>query len=198
MNIIYDLGGVVFNWQPEKLIKKLFDDESERKLIADNLFFHPDWIEMDRGTLLTEEAINRSFIRTGIEKKRIKMSLDSVPNALTLNKETVDIIKETKKNGHNLYVLSNMHIDFANFLTDNYDFWELFSGIEFSCFVKMIKPDKSIFNYILEKYSLEKNETIFIDDSEANIKTAKEIGIKTVHFTTPEKCTADLKKIGAI
>ncbi|HIQ16080.1 MAG TPA: HAD family phosphatase, partial [Leucothrix sp.] len=54
MNIVFDLGGVVFEWQPDKIISGLFNDEKIKLLIKQQIFQHPDWLELDRGTLTTE------------------------------------------------------------------------------------------------------------------------------------------------
>jgi hypothetical protein len=59
MNIVFDLGGVVFRWQPEKIIRHFFHDSKEQDRVRSEIFSHVDWIELDRGTIETEQAITR-------------------------------------------------------------------------------------------------------------------------------------------
>jgi putative hydrolase of the HAD superfamily len=59
MNIVFDLGGVVFRWQPETIIRHFFHDSKEQDRVRSEIFSHVDWIELDRGTIETEQAITR-------------------------------------------------------------------------------------------------------------------------------------------
>lgn len=66
MNIVFDLGGVVFRWQPEALIASVFEDRCTRGLVRKEIVEHPDWVELDRGTMSLEDAIRRGLMRIGL------------------------------------------------------------------------------------------------------------------------------------
>lgn len=196
MNIIFDLGGVVLNWNPENLINSITDNEVEKDLLIKHLFNHPEWIELDRGSIERESVIENSALRSGLSEDLIKKVFDSVPQELTPRKNMVNLLYRLSQKGIKLYVLSNMHRGFTDFLLKDYDFWHLFHGIVFSCDIKMIKPDENIYNYIVDKYALLNDKTIFIDDTEKNLVTAKRRGIEPLLFKEYDKLIEDLNKEG--
>lgn len=79
LNIVFDLGGVVFNWQPDKLIQRVFADSKTQSLVKTEIFGHVDWLELDRGTLSFEDAVDRGTRRTGLPKEEIERLLNEVP-----------------------------------------------------------------------------------------------------------------------
>ena len=96
-----------------------------------------------------------------------------------INREIVEIAKKLKKNGYNLFVLSNMaNLTYEYF--KNEEFFSLCTGIIISAHEHLIKPDEKVFKLLLDRYKLNAEECLFIDDdpSEENYKTANEIGIK--------------------
>ena len=109
MNIVFDLGGVVFDWQPDKLIKRVFVDSATQNLVRAEILEHPDWLELDRGTLDYQDAVNRGAQRTGLPSTDIARLLDEVPRSLTPIHETIEIIRSMIDTDHRLFVLSNMH-----------------------------------------------------------------------------------------
>ena len=198
MNIIFDLGGVVFEWRPDKLIEQVFSDPADRKLVAADLLSNPDWAELDRGALDKDLAVDRASKRSGISGEKIRRLLDLVPGSLTPREDTIALISRLKEAGNRLFVLSNMHHDSADYLQQTYPIWDHFEGVVFSCRVKMVKPDPGIFEYIRDIYRLEGDETVFIDDTKVNTETAMTIGMRTVHFQSSEQCEAELKAMGCL
>ncbi|MGL1892532.1 MAG: HAD family phosphatase [Spirochaetaceae bacterium] len=198
MNIIFDLGGVVFDWNPDKLVNENVKDGLEKSALYSSLFEHNDWIELDRGTIEKESVVLRASKRSGLEKELISKILDCVPKALTPIQGTIDLFDEIKNSGHKLYVLSNMHLESAQSLLENNSFWHKFDGIVFSSNVKMVKPEKNIYHYIIDRYKFDTNKTIFIDDTKVNLDVAQDFGINTIHFKSPDQLKAELIKKGVI
>lgn len=192
-NIIFDLGGVVFNWKSHKLIEKLFNDPQVKNGIKKHLLEHPDWVDLDRGTLTKEEAIDRTCRRSGLSREIVDNFLSAVPESLTPIEETVDIVKQLHNEKRRLYVLSNMHHEFARFLEEHYDIWDLFVDIVFSCDVLMVKPNDDIYRLILERNQLDPEETLFIDDTQKNLDIANDLGIKTHLFRSADELLDELK-----
>lgn len=198
MNIIFDLGGVVFNWNPTNLINRITNNNEEKDLLIKYLFEHDDWNKLDQGTITKEDVIKKTIKRSGLDRSIIENIFKNIPGELIPKTETVNLIEELSKTEHNLYVLSNMQSDIAKILTKNYHFWHHFKGIVFSCDVKMIKPNRDIFDHILSKYDLKPEDTIFIDDTKNNTDSAKNLGISTIHFLNPNQLRSELKKIEII
>jgi putative hydrolase of the HAD superfamily len=198
VNIIFDLGGVVFSWNPEKIIARVFDDPAVRTLVRLKIFNHPDWDELDRGTLLYPEATLRAVERTGLPASSIAQLFRQVPLALVGMPETVALLRSLKAKGHRLFYLSNMHVASIEYLERAYIFWDVFEGGVISCRVQFIKPEPEIYVYLLDQYGLKKTQTIFIDDLTANLEPAEKMGIQTIQFHNSIQCEHQLKLLGCI
>jgi len=195
LNIIFDLGGVVLQWQPQKLIKQVFFDESTQRQVFDNIICHPDWQELDRGTIEQQQMIVRAEKRTGIPQSKIEELMKQAAISLTPIQETLDIAYALKHEGHHLFVLSNMHKAFIKYLKSTWHFWDLFEGQVISCHIHKIKPELEIFDYTIKRYSLSPMETVFIDDTSVNIDAAKNYGIMAIKFENPKQCEKELRTI---
>ena len=198
MNVVFDLGGVVFNWRPDALVRRVFDDPTTQALVRAEIIDHPDWIELDRGTLALEQAIVRGASRTSVSHQAIASLFDEVPRSLTPIEETIDLVRAVNASGHPLYVLSNMHLESAEFLENRHDIWGLFDGIVFSSRIQMVKPEPGIYEHLLTEHRLEPTDTVFIDDIAENLAAASAFGIRTIRFFDPAQCRADLENLGCL
>ncbi len=198
MNVIFDLGGVVFDWNPQNLINRVTKNREEKTLLKKHLFDNSDWVKLDQGVITNEEVIKNTIKRSGLNRKLIEDVFKNVPCELSPKPETIKIIEELGKTDNNLYVLSNMHQDIAESLTRDYDFWSNFKGIVFSCDVKMVKPNSDIYEFILREYNLKPSDTIFIDDTRINLDEAEKHGISTIHFNNPDQLRSELVKLEVI
>ena len=199
MNIIFDLGGVVFPWDFARIIDDVLNNVEKRNLIIEKLFHHKDWVEFDRGTISLEDVIERGAKRTKINSDEIELALNNIPNSLSVDNKTIEIIQKLKNTGkHKLFVLSNMPTEFTNFILEKFSFWNLFDGVVFSSRIKMVKPDLEIYNYLISKYSINPNDMIFIDDRKENLIPAASLGIKTIEFTSASMCAEKLKDYGVL
>ncbi len=108
------------------------------------------------------------------------------------------IPKELKEKGYNLYILSNIpKVPFEE-IRERDEFFKYFDGAVVSAYVKHLKPEKAIYKELLRNYSLNPEETLFIDDKLDNIKSAKELGISGIHLKTPESLKEKLKELGLL
>ena len=195
MNIVFDLGGVVFNWHPDKLIRGVFDDEETRMIVKSEILEHPDWLELDRGTLRFQDAVVRGADRTGLPNTDIERLLNEVPRSLTPIQETIELIRSMVSPDHRLFVLSNMHFASIAYLEKEHDIWDMFDGTVISCRIQKIKPEIGIYEYLLNEYQLVASETVFIDDMSENLAAAGSIGIQTIIFLTSSQCRQDLTEL---
>jgi putative hydrolase of the HAD superfamily len=198
MNLIFDLGGVVFSWNPAQIIEKVFTLPDEQSLIKAKIFDHADWLDLDRGTLDRSQAIRQAVRRTEFPLERIEALFAQIPYALVPIPQTLELVQEVKRAGHKLFVLSNMHAASFSRLENEYPIWHLFDGRVISCDIKLIKPEPEIFNFILNEYQLRPEETIFIDDTEENVRAANQIGITTIKFLNADQCRAELQRLNCL
>ncbi len=192
MNIVFDLGGVVFNWHPDKLIRGVFDDEETRTIVKSEILEHPDWLELDRGTLPFRDAVVRGADRTGLPNTDIERLLNEVPRSLTPIHETIELIRSMVSPHHRLFVLSNMHFASIAYLEEKHDIWDMFDGTVISCRIQKIKPEIGIYEYLLNEFRLNASETVFIDDMSENLAAARSLGIQTIKFLNSSQCGQDL------
>ncbi len=191
MNIVFDLGGVVFRWDPDAILAEYFPVGEERELVDALVFRHRDWAEMDRGALTYEEAARRGAERTGLDETRLRRFLDGVgPHLIPMEKSTA-LLREVKAAGHGLYLLSNMHEPAVSWL-EKYNFMKLFDGKIYSCLVGQVKPARDIFQTLLNRFALEPRDTLFIDDTPGNLVEPAALGLGTILFTGADQCRSDL------
>ncbi len=192
LNIVFDLGGVVFNWQPDAIIKSVFEDRQTQALVRREIFEHPDWVALDKGTLPLYQAVDRAATRTGLPQEDVERLLNAVPRFLTPIEETIQLIHDLASTDSRLFILSNMHIASIAHLEEQHSFWHLFDGIVISSRIKMVKPEARIYRYLLSEYRLDPAETIFIDDTGENLTAASATGIQTIQFVNPSQCRQEL------
>ena len=194
-NVIFDLGGVLIAWEPDEIIARNFDDLEIQSLVKREVFQHADWLEMDKGTLEEEDAIKRFHARTGISASKLNHLLQSVKESLKPIPESVDLLHELSSQGVSLYCLSNMPVCRFEYIKQLYPFWSLFEGIVISGIVKMIKPDREIFEHLLTQFQLPTGSTVFVDDHPVNLGSAQQIGLQTVLFRNADNCRRQLQSI---
>ncbi len=198
MNVVFDLGGVVFTWDPDKLIADIFENKEVHQIVRSEIINHHDWLELDRGTLSEEEAIGRGSRRTGLPESELRRFMQAVPPFLTPIDKSLQLIQELKNNNNKLYVLSNMHVASITHIEKEYSFWDLFDGKVISSRVHKVKPESDIYQHLLDRYRLNINETVFIDDTDINLRVAADLGIMTIKFDNPDQCKRELVNLGCL
>jgi putative hydrolase of the HAD superfamily len=198
MNIVFDLGGVVVAWRPEEILAAAFRDDTARDLARRHVMSHPDWLELDRGTMTFDEAIARGAERSGLSEREVRHLLESVPPALIARDETVDLMRRLHEGGHQLYCLSNMPADSIEYLERRYAFWHLFAGTVISSRIGHCKPEPPIYAHLIETYHLDPRDTLFIDDVPANLRAAESFGIRTILFRDAVQCEEELRQLGCL
>ena len=194
-NIIFDLGGVLIEWNPLDVISRFSPDPDVQSILMQGIFEHPDWAEKDRGGFTEAEGIHRSAHRTGFSVEKITSLMVAIRDSLTLMADTLPLIDEFRSQGYPIYCLSNMPVEHYQHLKQLYDFWDRFDGIVISGMVKMVKPEPEIYQYLLSKYQLEPSTCVFIDDSPKNIEVARSLGINGIIFTNVHSCRLELREM---
>ena len=198
MNIVFDLGGVVFSWQPDTIISHVFEDSATQDLVRAEIFEHADWVELDRGTITLDQAIERGATRTGLCRQDVERLLNEVPRSLTPIEETIELIRTIRDTDNRLFVLSNMHLASITYLEQKHRIWDMFDGIVISSRIRKVKPETEIYEHLLTVYQLNPTETVFIDDTSENLVAASSIGIQAIRFVDPSQCERELVALKCI
>ena len=200
--IVFDLGGVVLNWNPTQLIETVFPDLQgpNATSLAEEIFRtdtdDSDWLLFDKGLLSTSQVINRLVNRTGQPKAAFEQLIEEIANHLQPIPRSLEIMRILKKNGHPLYFLSNMPEAYANFLIETQDFFAVFEDGMFSSSVNLAKPDSAIFKLAAERWEFVA-PPIFIDDSKDNTSASESMGWHAIHFTNHASLVEHLANSGA-
>jgi putative hydrolase of the HAD superfamily len=194
-NIIFDLGGVILNWDPRSVIARFTEDVDAQDRLYSSIYSHPDWLEYDRGMLSEKDAVAIFAERTGSTHGAIASLLHETMVSLTVKQDSLDLLYELHGQNVNLFCLSNMPAEAYEFVSRRYSFFEIFRGIVISAHLKLIKPDPRIFEHLLRNYGLDPAETLFLDDNQENINAAESLGVYSILFEDAKNCRSRLKKL---
>ena len=201
-NIVFDFGAVLFTWRPAELVQDHFPqhaDTAERaSQLGRSIFSHDDWHNFDRGSLAMDEVVNRTAKRLALPAPVLESLVSRIGELLTPMADTVAVLNDLRRRRHaqgnlRLYFLSNMPAPYARTLEQRHDFLQWFDGGIYSGDVKLIKPDPAIYRALEERYALEPQHTVFIDDLKANIAAAEERGWRGIHFESPAQLAAAIE-----
>lgn len=178
-NIIFDVTNVLLLFKRDYLLGNFYQGE-DFEFLKEKIFY--DWEKMDEGLLTCEEHLER-VLKTLPEKyHKIAIGvLTTWENYMTCTNATYNYIKELKNEGYKLYILSNMTPHFIE-RDSMFPVISLFDGKVYSAPIKLLKPNAEIYRYLLNKYNLKANETLFIDDLKENVLGAEKVGIKSFQF----------------
>ena len=197
--IIWDLGGVLIDWNPNYVFREIYPDEKERRWFFENVCTH-DWnVEQDAGRSL-EEGTEEKVEEWPEYESQIRAYYDRWEEMLGgAFHDTVDILKDLKaQNTHRLFALTNWSNETFPVALQRYDFLHWFEGIVVSGIEKVVKPRREIFEILLSRYSVERSRAVFIDDLMSNIEGAKDAGLNGIHFTSPIQLKQDLRIMGIL
>ena len=168
-NIIFDLGNVVIQNPNLELVKKFFKNEEDAKKVNSFIFKSEYWKELDLGKITNKEAaeiiIRSKKIQLENYNEFTKFMLEWFKECKP-NIEVMEIANKLRKNNYKIFVLSNMAESTYKHFENNYDFFKKLDGSIVSGFVGIKKPDERIFKLLVEKYKLNFNECLLIDDDD--------------------------------
>lgn len=192
-NVIFDLGGVLLEWDPDKILAHCYSSKECRQQVKAALFQHPDWRDFDLGALSEQELLDRVHARSGRPKVELTRVLDAVRDSLTEKPETVAVLRSLHERGTSLYCLSNMPVSVFEHIRQRHTFWDVFKGIVVSGQVRMAKPERAIFEHLLSSHGITAKETVFVDDHPPNIDGAQAVGLHAILFSDAEQCRRELE-----
>lgn len=195
--IVFDVGGVLLDWSPYHLYRRMLPDDAAVAAFIDEVGFH-DWnVAQDAGertwdvavTLLAHRFPHRVELIEAAHHRWHDMVLSVVAG-------TVEIVDALAGQGIPLYAITNFSSEKFREAKQRHPVFRHFRDVVISGEERMLKPDPAIYRVLLERNGLSAADCIFIDDSVKNVAGATAIGMQAIHFTTPEALREELKARG--
>lgn len=195
--VIFDFGGVLVDWNPRHLYRKLFgDDEAGMERFLAEVTTNEWNLQQDAGRPWTE-AIRLLTAEYPQHAELIAAYHERWPETLKGPiDDSIAILHDLKQAGHPLYGLTNWSHETFPFARDRYEFFGWFDGIVVSGAEGTIKPDPKLYETLLERYDIDPQTAVFIDDNKVNVDAAEKLGIHGIHFHSPTQLRAELIALG--
>ncbi len=197
--VVFDLGGVLIDWDPRHLYRKLFaGDEAAMEHFLATVCTHEWHRHHDAGRSLAEGVRtlkdlhpDKAELIDAFGTRQGEMLAGSIAGA-------VEILKELRDRDVPLYALSNWPAETFPLARQRFDFLGWFRGILVSGEIGAIKPEPRIYEVLLDRFAIDPLSAVFIDDVAVNAAAARAFGIHAIHFTTPAALRAELVALGLL
>ena len=196
--VVFDLGGVLVDWDPRYLYRQLFDDPDEMESFLAEVTTAEWNAHQDAGRpwaegvdLLVAEHPERRELIEAFHRRWPEMLAGEIPG-------TVDVLADLRAEGVRLVALSNWSAEMFPVARERFDFLAWFEAIVISGDVGVNKPDRRIFEYLTEHFGIEPSAALFVDDSSANVEAAEELGFGAILFTDAGALRRELVRLGLL
>lgn len=197
--IVFDLGGVLIDWNPDYVYSKIIPDEKERKWFYQNICT-PDWNEeQDAGRSLKEatELLVNKFPEHEVNIRSYYGNWEKMLGGPI--HDTVDILRYLKFNtDKKLYALTNWSHETFPVALEKYDFLHWFDGRLVSGEEKTRKPFLDIYQKLISRFKIDPTSAVYVDDNERNLFPAKELGFTTIRFHNAGQFKKALEDLGVV
>jgi 2-haloacid dehalogenase len=195
--IVFDLGGVLVDWNPEYVYKTIFDKEDEMRWFLQNITTGHWNEEQDAGRTIAEgtELLVKEFPHHEANIRAFYGRWEEMLGGPIQG--TVDILHHLKHNtNYRLYALTNWSAETFPIALGRYEFLHWFEGIVVSGDEKTRKPYLHIYQTLISRFNIDPSTAVYIDDNVRNLHPAKELGLSTIHFQSPTQFKKDLHQLG--
>ena len=193
---MFDLGGVLIDWDPRYVYRPLFADPAEMEDFLARVC-STDWHRAnDLGADITQSCRRLAAAHPRYEEMIMVWAERSEEMAAGQFDATVTVLGELKAAGLRCYALSNMEPDAFTTRRARFPFMEWFDGHVISGIEGVAKPDRRIFELLLRRYGLQPGATVFVDDSPGNVEAARALGIVALQYTSAHRLRQDLRALG--
>jgi 2-haloacid dehalogenase len=193
----FDLGGVLIDWDPRYLYRKLFDGDSEAMEEFLATVCTQSWNEQqDAGRTFADACNSLKLVhpqKAPLIDAWVRRYDEMLAGPIA---GTVDILTELNSRRVPLYALSNWSAETFPAALKRFEFLRFFRGIMLSGEVKLLKPDPRIFKFFLETFAIDPALTVYIDDREPNVEAARACGMHGLVFTGPAALQNGLRVLG--
>jgi 2-haloacid dehalogenase len=194
--VIFDLGGVLIDWNPDYVFKTIFEKEEEKKWFFDNICTS-DWNEEQDAGRSLKDATEELITKFPDHEPNIRAFYDRWEEMLGGPIEgTVEVLKDLRSREElKLYALTNWSAETFPVALERYDFLHWFDGRLVSGEEKTRKPFMDIYEKLISRFNINPNEAVYIDDNMRNLHPARELGMHIIHFKSPEQLKEELDEI---
>ncbi|MEM9887014.1 MAG: HAD family phosphatase [Bacteroidota bacterium] len=195
--IIFDLGGVLIDWNPRYLYRKIFQDEAQMEYFLEHICTS-DWNEAQDAGRSLAEGTDLLVAQHPKWEKEIRAFYDRWEEMLGgVVEGTLAIFRRLRASQqYRFYALTNWSAETYPIALKRYEFLQWFEGTLVSGQEKMRKPNPLFYQLLLQRFEINPSESIFTDDNLRNVKAAREEGIPSIHFQSPEQLENALKAVG--
>lgn len=196
--VVFDLGGVLIDWDPRHLYRRLFEDEVAMERFLTEICT-PQWHHAhDAGEQTLASC--RKLARAHPEYRELIMAWAEGTEAMVAGAldESVAVLGELTARGVRCFALSNMEAETFPLRLERFEFLRWFHGHVISGFERMTKPDPRIFRLVLDRYGLDPARTVFVDDQPVNVEAGQREGMIAVLFTGADDLRAVLVDVGLL
>lgn len=195
-NVVFDIGGVLLDGSNEVLAKILNKTEKEVRELSKIVYGTQEWKQCLLGNLTQEEYRKKLERKFPNHKEDFKILLAPAyqQQVLPVKKETLEVMYELKKKKYKIFFLSNLTEATYDYVKNYLNVWRDFDGGIFSWKEHLVKPQEEIYELLLERYELNRAETIFFDDRLKNVEAGNRVGIKSVLFGSVEDVEREILK----
>lgn len=198
LTVVFDLGGVLIDWNPRYLYRQLFDDEAAMEDFLTNVC-SPDWNEHQDAGRTIAEAEAEALARHPDQKAMIEAYYGRFDEMWAGPiSDTAAILDDLHARQTPLYALTNWSAETFPIARQHFEFLGLFQGILVSGEEKMKKPDPRIFQRLSERFQIPLDRSVFIDDNAANIEAAGSAGMEALHFADDGSLRGKLEALGLL
>ena len=194
--VVFDIGGVLIDWNPRHLYRKIFSSEEEMERFLSEVCTYEWNVQQDGGKLFSEATAELSA-RFPAYSDKIALYYgrweEMLGGELT---DTVNLFNELKSAGMPLYALTNWSHEAFPVAYERYGFMKQFDGIVVSGYEKLLKPDHAIYRVLMDRYNVNPAESVYIDDNKANAEAAAELGFHAIHFQSADHLRHELRSLG--
>jgi 2-haloacid dehalogenase len=196
--VVFDLGGVLIDWDPRYLYRKLMPEEEIDAFLAEIGF--PEWNRAQDAGGSWDDAVEALATRHPHRRDLIAAYPSRYPETMAGPIEaSVALLDELHETGTTrLIALTNWSSETFPHARAAFSFLDRFEGIVVSGEEGVTKPDPMLFRTLLDRYALLPDETVFIDDSPTNVEAAQSLGLVGLRFTDPDQLRADLSRLGLL
>jgi putative hydrolase of the HAD superfamily len=181
-NIVFDLGNVLIDYNPNRIIKAVFTDEESQSLFLEEIFQSKGWKLLDKGVMNFDEHTQNLVSRYPQYATEIDWILKNWHKDQPDVQGMYSIVETLSRFEFDLYVLSNASERFINFALANNKIFQFFKGVTISAELKLLKPQKEIYDQFCKIHNLEPKECLFIDDKAENVQAAIDAGWQAYQF----------------
>jgi 2-haloacid dehalogenase len=196
--VVFDLGGVLIDWNPRYLYRKLFPTEAEMELFLSSVCTAEWNLQQDAGRTFAEAGAALKSVHPG-SARMIDAWFERFDEMMAGPiAGTVDVLAELRQQDVPLFALSNWSVETFPFAQRRFKFLQWFRGIFLSGEAHLVKPDLRIFRCFCETFALAPEQIVYIDDLRHNVEAAGNVGMHAILFTDPTSLREELVQLGCL